>query len=143
MLNYKSLIVFLFLTLSLIYSCKDEITSSQRILSAKTNKTVYETEEKIIISINNSLDRKVFLQKCGDRLYPYMEKLDSSWNGWVSFTAVCRNITEYEFQSNVFYSDTVQTIYTGRYRIRYFYSFENIDPRLYRDSLFTNEFIVK
>lgn len=130
------------LVIGFFLSCKDEISSSEKVLSANTNKTTYNSGESIIVNIINSTENSVFIQQCGEKLYSYYEKLDSTSSGGPTFTSVCRNLKNYEFRSNFTAIDTV-LMQPGRYRLKYKYDLENIMPESNRNELITNDFTVQ
>lgn len=142
-MKFNKSFILLLIVLAIVFflSCKDEITSSEKVLSASTNKTIYNSGESIVVTINNSTENSVFIQQCGEKLYSYYEKLDSATSGGSTFTAVCRVLKNYEFKSGESAKDTVLLL-PGRYRLKYKYDFENIMPELNREELFSNGFTV-
>lgn len=124
----------------LTLSC--DVSEPAKSLSARTNKTSYTSSETVLVTLNNSLDKDTYLQKCGSKLYRYYEKLDSiPSSGWV-VVFVCRPLTAFELESGSKYTDTLAFL-PGSYRLKYYYDFENINPEIFQQELFTNTFSVK
>ena len=134
---YKILFTLL---LCLTFSC--DVSEPEKSLSARTNKTSYTSSETVVVTLNNNLDKDIYLQKCGSRLYRYYEKLDSiPSSGWVAIF-VCRPLTAFELNSGSKYVDTL-TFLPGSYRLKYYYDFEDINPEIFQQELITNTFSVK
>ena len=141
--SYKSfLLPLMVVAVGFFLSCKDDISSSDKILIANTNKTKYNSDESIIVNITNFSENSVFVQQCGEKLYSFYDKLDSTFSGGPTFTTVCRNLKNYELKSGHSTVDTILML-PGRYRLKYKYDFENIMPELNKEDLFTNQFIVQ
>ena len=111
-------------------------------LTARSNKTSYTSSEPVLVTLNNSLDKDIYLQKCGSSLYRYYEKLDSlPSSGWVA-VFVCRPLIAFELKSGSKYNDTLAFL-PGTYRLKYYYDFEDLNPETFQQELFTNTFSVK
>ncbi|MBK9097202.1 MAG: hypothetical protein IPM14_03595 [bacterium] len=111
-------------------------------MTARTNKTSYTSSELVLVTLNNSLDKDIYLQKCGGKIYRYFEKLDSiPSSGWVT-VFVCRPLVSFELKSSNKYSDTLAFL-PGSYRLKYRYDFEEINPEIFQQELITNTFSVK
>ena len=122
------------------FSC--DISDPEKALTARTNKTSYTSSETVLVTLNNNLDKDIYLQKCGSRLYRFYEKLDSiPPSGWV-VVIICRPLVSFELKSGSKYTDTLAFL-PGSYRIKYRYDFENINPETFQQELFTNTFSVK
>jgi hypothetical protein len=133
---FTVLSIFLF---CLFFGC--DVSDPEKALTARTDKTSYTSSELVLVTLNNNLDKDIYLQKCGSRLYRYYEKLDSiPSSGWV-VVFVCRPLTAIELQSGSIYVDSLAFL-PGSYRLKYRYDFENINPETFQQELFTNTFSV-
>jgi len=140
---FLSKIIFTVLSIFLLCFCFScDISDPEKALTARTNKTSYTSSETVLVTLNNNLDKDVYLQKCGSRLYRFYEKLDSiPPSGWV-VVIICRPLVSFELKSGSKYTDTLAFL-PGSYRIKYRYDFENINPETFQQELFTNTFSVK
>ena len=126
----------------LCFSFACDVSDSEKVLTARTNKTSYTSSELVLVTLNNNLDKDIYLQKCGSRLYRFYEKLDSiPSSGWVA-VFVCRPLIAFELKSGSKYTDTLDFL-PGSYRLKYYYDFESINPEIFQQELFTNTFSVK
>lgn len=132
--------VLLFSLLSL--SCKDDIIQTNAVITAATDKSVYNSGQLITVNVKNFINRTVYINQCGESLHPTLIRIDSSSSGGGSFTIVCRQLTNYELRSGETVSDTLSFLLTGRYKLKYLYDFENIMPELCQEELYTNEFVI-
>jgi len=136
-ISYKILFILL---LCLTLSC--DVSEPTKSLSARTNKTSYTSSEAVLVTLNNNLDKDIYLQKCGSRLYRFYEKIDSiPSSGWVA-VFVCRPLIAFELKSDSKYTDTL-TFLPGSYRLKYYYDYEDINPETFLQELLTNPFSVK
>ena len=132
-------LLFLFIAVFFLNACDE---NEDQTLSASTSKTNYSSSEAILVTINNNHDQDVFLQECGGKIYSFYEKLDTiPSGGWVA-VFVCRPLNAFNFNS---LSKLVDTLYfsTGKYRLRYRYDFEDIDPEIFRKELYSNYFTIQ
>jgi len=90
--------------------------------------------------IINNFNKNIFLQKCGWELYPLIETFEGGSGS--SFIAVCRELLSFELNSSEFTIDTLK-LHSGRYRLKYYYDCENIEPGSFNEILMTNEFKVE
>lgn len=126
----------------LCFSFACDVSDSEKVLTARTNKTSYTSSELVLVTLNNNLDKDIYLQKWGSRLYRFYEKLDSiPSSGWVA-VFVCRPLIAFELKSGSKYTDTLDFL-PGSYRLKYYYDFESINPEIFQQELFTNTFSVK
>lgn len=132
-------ILLIFLTAS----CSDNILNTEAVVNAATDKLVYSSEQLIIVVVNNFSNREVYINQCGESLYPTIIRIDSSSSGGTIFTPVCRQLTNYELSSGKSVSDTLGVLLPGRYKLKYLYDFENIMPELCREELYSNEFDIQ
>lgn len=92
-ISYKILFILL---LCLTLSC--DVSEPTKSLSARTNKTSYTSSEAVLVTLNNNLDKDIYLQKCGSRLYRFYEKIDPiPSSGWVA-VFVCRPLIAFELK---------------------------------------------
>ena len=140
---FFSKIIFTVLSIFLLcFSFACDISDPGKTLTARTNKTSYTSSEPVLVTLINNLDKDIYLQKCGSRLYRYYEKLDSiPSSGWV-VVFVCRPLIAFELKSGSKYTDTLAFL-PGTYRLKYHYDFEDLNPETFQEELFTNTFFVK
>jgi hypothetical protein len=119
-----------------------DVSEPGKALTARTNKTSYTSTEPVLVTLNNSLDKDIYLQKCGSSLYRFYEKLDSlPSSGWVA-VFVCKPLVAFNLKSGSKYTDTLAFL-PGSYRLKYYYDFEDINPETFQQELLTNTFSVK
>lgn len=142
-MSFSQLLIRIFLSVFPIFffiAC--DVSDPGKVLTARTNKTSYTSSEPILVTLNNSVDKDIYLQKCGNSLYRYYEKLDSlPSSGWVA-VFVCRPLISFELKSGSKYNDTLAFL-PGTYRLKYYYDFEDLNPETFHQALFTNTFSVK
>lgn len=129
--------------LLLVISCKEEIVHNSSAIIATTDKSVYNSGQLITVTVKNFMNKSVYINQCGDNLYPAIVRIDTSSAGGTSFTYVCRQLKNYELKSLESVSDTLSLLTTGRYRLKYLYDFENVMPELCREELYSNEFNIQ
>ena len=136
------IIIVLFFTL-LILSCEDDVIQTDVEITAATNKSNYNPGEKITVNVKNFTNRTVYINQCGENLYPTLIRIDTSSSGGGSFTVLCRQLTSYELRPGEKVSDTLSFWLTGRYKLKYLFDFEKIMPELCREELYSNEFTIQ
>jgi hypothetical protein len=133
-----SVILVIFI-LCISFSC--DVSEPEKTLTARTSKTSYTSSELVLVTLNNNLEKDIYLQKCGSSLYCFFEKLDSiPSSGWVG-VFVCRPLIAFELKSGSKYADTLAFL-PGSYRLKYYYDFEDLNPEIFQNELFTNTFSV-
>lgn len=142
-MSYPRILTRIFLSaFHIIFFISCDVSDSEKALTARTNKTSYTSSDPVLVTLNNNLDKDIYLQKCGSGLYCFYEKLDSiPSSGWVT-VFICRPLIAFELKSGGKYTDTVAFL-PGSYRLKYYYDFEDMDPETFRQELLTNTFSVK
>lgn len=129
--------------LFIAFSCKEDIVQSNDVLTAVTDKSVYTSGQQITVQIKNFTNKTVYLNQCGENLYPTLIRIDSSSSGGGSFTVVCRQLKNLELRSSESVSDTLSFLLTGRYKLKFLYDYEDIMPELCREEFYSNEFDIQ
>lgn len=142
-MNIKNILTTGILLLFLTISCKEDIVRSDTVITASTDKSVYNSGQLITVNVKNFTNKTVYINQCGESLHPTLIRIDSSSSGGGSFTMVCRQLKSYELRSGESVSDTLSFLLPGRYKLKYLYDFENIMPELCREELYSNEFDIQ
>lgn len=142
-MSYSQILTRILLSVfPIFYFIACDVSDPGNALTAKTNKTSYTSSELVLVTLNNNLDKDIYLQKCGSSLYRFYEKLDSIPSGaWVA-VFVCRPLVAFELKSGSKFNDTLAFL-PGSYRLKYYYDFEDINPEIFQKELFTITFSVK
>lgn len=83
-----------------------------------TDKSAYNSGQLITVIVKNFTNKTVYINQCGESLYPTIIKIDTSLTGGTSFTGVCRQLTSYELSSGESVSDTMSFLLSGRYKLK-------------------------
>lgn len=142
-MNLRNILIIGTALIILIISCKDDIVQTNSVITAATDKSVYNSGQLITVNVKNFTNKTVYINQCGERLHPTLIRIDSSSSGGGSFTIVCRQLTNYELRPGESVSDTLSFLLTGRYKLKYLYDYEDIMPELCREELFSNEFDIQ
>jgi hypothetical protein len=142
-MSYSQILTRIFLfVFPIIFFISCDVSDPEKTLTARTNKNSYSSSELVLVTLNNNLDRDIYFQECGSKLYRFYEKLDSIPPiGWVA-VFVCRPLTAFELKSGSKYTDTLDFL-PGSYRLKYYYDFEDMNPEIFQQELLTNTFSVK
>jgi len=142
-------VFFILFAVIILSGCKDKTTdqtnnSSQSVI-ANTDKQVYGTNEKIVVSLKNEMSSASYFGHCNYRIGFYIErKQNSAWNDAGNIAILCLAIYPsgtLSLSASQSYSDTIQEIQAGTYRLKFPYSLQS-NSNL-SDSLFSNEFVVQ
>jgi hypothetical protein len=133
-------ILFNIFFLLILISCNESTIETPRDLSAFTDETTYGGIAHIIVLIYNNTNSTVYFSHCNFKLAYYIEKKDS--NTWIEYGGIdCQAIYpsgRISLESMETIKDTIFFPYSGTYRLKYPYSFQENGG--FTNSLITNEF---
>jgi hypothetical protein len=135
-------ILFNIFFLLILISCNESTIETPRDLSAFTDKTSYSGIAHIIVSIKNNTKSTIYFSHCNFKLAYYIEMKDS--NSWIEYGSngiICLAIYpsgRISLESLETIKDTIFFPYSGTYRLKYPYSFQENGG--FTNSLITNEF---
>ena len=135
------LIIFVFF----IYSCSEDQNENNQELNVQTNKSAYQSNETISLTINNSNSSTAHLASCCTSVAFYIDKNENgNWVGHSGFGLPCLALCP-GIDLTISYMETLTNSFllneSGTYRIRIPYSFNS--NNVFEFELISNPFTVQ
>jgi len=131
-------VFFILFAVIILSGCKDKTTD-------QTNNSSQSVIANIVVSLKNEMSSASYFGHCNYRIGFYIErKQNSAWNDAGNIAILCLAIYPsgtLSLSASQSYSDTIQEIQAGTYRLKFPYSLQS-NSNL-SDSLFSNEFVVQ